>query len=384
MSRGEPCTIVPYSPLQVNPITDRPVLLLATATITDDNLFANGLFQNVYVLYRMFDSMGYAPILIVNQKPTSLDKIPEPLRACRMIVTEDMLKQRIERVAGLLELGMSLDASVRRFVHQLGGRVWKLYLGNILNIDIETPLFYPTNYFPHHIVGELDAIWVSPHYAQHAQYAAYINHVQPPAEVEDMIAPYVWDPSFVQGVEWVSGSGAPLVIMEPNISFQKTAFIPLLIAEAYARAHPEWTGRVIIVNGDRLQQVPHFVENIRPYLDLATAGRIDFLPRQDIRTVLKAYPSATFILHNVNNEFNYMTLELLHAGFPVLHNSPSWSAFGYYYTGSSVASGVKRLQETATHAERKETYRAHAHTIAWRYSPYNPAVQAAWKRLLTK
>jgi len=384
MTHGEPCTIIPYSPLHVPPITDRPVLLLATATITADNLFANGLFQNVFALYRMLDSMGYAPILIVNEKPTSLEKIPASLRKCRMITTNDMLKQRIERLTGLVEIGMSLDASVRRFIKQLGGRVWKLYLGNILNIDIETPIFYPTHFFPHHIVGDIDAIWISPHYAQHSQYASYINHVKPPAALEDMIAPYIWDPSFVEGIEWSGGESAtaPIVIMEPNISFQKTAFVPLLIAEAYARAHPEWTGRVIVVNGDRLQEVPHFVENVQPYLDLAS--RIDFQPRQDIKTVLQLHPSATFILHNVNNEFNYMTLELLYTGFPVLHNSPSWSAFGYYYAGSSISDGVKRLEEAVSHAERKETYRAHAQTLAWRYSPYNPATQIAWKRLLSK
>jgi hypothetical protein len=32
------------------PTQDRKIILLATATITMDNVFSNGLFQNVYVL----------------------------------------------------------------------------------------------------------------------------------------------------------------------------------------------------------------------------------------------------------------------------------------------------------------------------------------------
>jgi Protein of unknown function (DUF2827) len=371
-TQGDPgVNLVPFTRITTRPLTERQVILLATATITEDNVFANGLFQNVFVLYRMFDAMGYAPILFINTKPQSLENIPPPLRSCRMITTEDIFKEPIRHLLGMIEIGMSFDVHVRRHVRQLGGRRWKLYLGNILNIDIETPMFYPTNFFAHHVVDELDAIWVSPHYAQHAEYAAYINHLQPP-EVAEMIAPYVWDPSLLDRnapLRWEPGPPV-LVIMEPNISFQKTALVPLLIAKAAG-----WKGKIVVINGDRLKQIPHFVENIAPYL-----GPMELLPRHDIRSVMQLWPSATFLLHNVNNEFNYMTLELIWAGFPVLHNSPSWSAFGYSY--DDIAQGVQRLEQTLGHADRRETYAAHGATLAWRYSPYNPQIQSAWKELL--
>jgi hypothetical protein len=372
-SKGDPgFDLVPQVPIDTRQLADRQVILLATATITEDNVFANGLFQNVFVLYRMFDAMGYAPILFVNNLPSSLDNIPGPIRSCRMITVETVAKDPIQNLLCLIEIGMSFDPSVRRMVKILGGKRYKLYLGNILNIDIETPMFYPANHFPHHVVGELDAIWTSPHYAQHAEYASYINHVRPPSRIEDMIAPYVWDPCFLdrdRPIRWQPGPEV-LIIMEPNISFQKTAFVPLLIAKAAGRA-------AVVVNGDRLKQISHFMDNILPGL-----GPVELLPRMDIRSVMSTWPSATFILHNVNNEFNYMTLELMWAGFPVIHNSPSWAKFGYFYSGSDIAGAVKQLGQTATHASRRETYAAHAAMIAWRYSPYNPVVQTAWKRLL--
>jgi hypothetical protein len=362
--------------LDLAPLAQRQVILLATATITDDNIFANGLFQNVHTLYRMFDAMGYAPILIVNEKPTSLDKIPGPLRQCRMITTEDLIRYPIRPLLGMIEIGMSLDAGIRKFVGSLGGKRWKLYLGNILNIDIETPMFYPTHFFPHHVSGELDAIWVSPHYLQHAEYAACVNNVTPPTDLSAMIAPYVWDPAIFEiggRLAWEPGNET-IVIMEPNISFQKSAVVPVLIAEEWRRANPGWKGQVVVVNGDRLG-TPHFKHNVEPLLK-----PLVYLPRQDIRSVLAQYPSATFILHNVNNEFNYMTLELIWAGFPVIHNSPTWAAYGYYYDG--INDGVKKLEMATRHDERLETYKAHAAAIAWRYSPYNPEVQGAWRNLL--
>ena len=77
-----------------------------------------------------------------------------------------------------------------------GAKVCKLYLGNILNIDIETPMFYTQMHFAHHIVGEIDEIWVSPHYKQHEEYAAILNHVEPISK-SMKIAPYVWDSSIL-------------------------------------------------------------------------------------------------------------------------------------------------------------------------------------------
>jgi hypothetical protein len=123
-------------------LKERKVVLLATATITNDNLFSNGLFQNVFILYRMFDAMGYAPILVIHEKPSSLDKIPVMLHPCRMMTTEQVILQPIPVIA-LIEIGMSIDPLLREFVKMLGGKLAKLYLGNILNIDTETPMYYP-------------------------------------------------------------------------------------------------------------------------------------------------------------------------------------------------------------------------------------------------
>ena len=379
----------PRTSMSTKPLTDRKIILLATATITDDNLFSNGLFQNVFLLYRMFDAMGYAPILIVHEKPKKLSNIPAGLRACRTIATEDIIKQPMPIIA-LIEIGMSIDPIVRKFIKMIGGKLCKLYLGNILNIDVETPIFYPGMHFSHHVVGEIDRIWVSPHYGQHAEYAAYINHILPPADLNDMIAPYVWDPCILtkdweQNLCWRprGEEEETFVIMEPNISIQKCAHLPLLILETWYRRNPAWKGKIIVINGDRIEIIPHFKDNIMPSLTIFKDGLVKMESRSDIFSVLKKYPSATFMLGQLNNEFNYMTLELMWAGFPVIHNALVWSEFGYSYKDADLEAGAARIDEIRSrHAERLETYKGHARLLAWRYSPYNPEVQARWERLL--
>ena len=104
---------------KVPKLKDRKVILLATATITNDNLFSNGLFQNVFILYRMFDAMGYAPVLVIHDKPKTLDNIPQMLHNARMMTTEEVILQPIPVIA-LIEIGMSIDPLLRQFVKMLG------------------------------------------------------------------------------------------------------------------------------------------------------------------------------------------------------------------------------------------------------------------------
>jgi len=375
-------------------IRDRKIILLSTATITDENIYSNGLFQNVFVFYRMFDAMGYAPIMLISDKPKTVQGIPELLRKCRMMVTDDLLRQPMENVVALIEIGMSLDPIVRQFIKMIGGRLLKVYLGNILNIDTEIPIFMPGNHFAHHVVGNNDMILVSPHYGQHAEYASYINHVVPPKDLTKIIAPYVWDPNILtrngsRVLQWRAPSAPEeevFVIMEPNISFQKSGLVPLFLLEKWYRdvGKPKgWKGKIQVVNGERYSMVPHFVHNIMPLLDIFKDARVELLGRLDIVSALTSWPSATFILYNMNNEFNYMTLELLWSGFPVLHNSPSWLDYGYGYQEADLAAGAALIETVRkTHADTLETYRAHASMLAWRYSPYNPEIQEAWAKII--
>ena len=387
----EPCAeLKPYKPMETIPsLIQRPILILATATITDDNIFSNGLFQNIYLFYKMFDAMGYSTLLLVNTKPKNLDGIPDVLRSCRVIAVEDLIKQPIP-VKVYIEIGMSIDTTIRRFLKMVGAKTCKLYLGNILNIDTETPVFYPGMNFAHHVVGEIEEIWVSPHYGQHAEYASALNHVKldtPRAKV----APYIWDPVILtddgrRRISWTPpqpNEPHKIIIMEPNISFQKTSLVPIMAMERWYRKHKDWKGEVHVFNGERLGMTPFFKESILPSLDLEKDKKLFLKGRRDIISILKEFPSATFLLHQWNNEYNYMLFELFWAGYPVIHNALSWGPFGYCYAGSDLDK-MGELYDSIlqTHHEKCETYKAHARALTWKHSPYNPEVQASWAKLL--
>ncbi len=389
MGSVPPSKTVPYCSLgSMPPLIQRPIVLIATATITDENIFSNGLFQNVFVLYRLFDAAGWTPILVVNDKPKALEKIPEVLRTSRVLSIEEIIKQPLPAKV-YIEVGMSIDPNIRRFLKMIGAKCYKLYLGNILNIDIETPVFYPNMNFSHHVIGEMDGIWVSPHYGQHAEYALALNHLDPKKETK--IAPYVWDPCIItnegrRAINWRPrrpDEKETFVIMEPNISFQKSGLFSIMAIEAWYRKHKDWNGQVVIVNGERMVAMPFFRDSILTSLDLFTDNKLVVLGRKDMVSMMTEYPSAIFCLHQWNNEYNYMTMELLWNGFPVLHNAQSWKEYGYCYTGNSISDFESNLNlARERHQEMLETYKSHAKALAWTHSPYNPEVQKAWVSLL--
>lgn len=370
--------------IPVCPLQQRKIILLATATIHNDSLFANGLYQNVFILYKLIDSIGYAPILLVSEKPKDIQKVPSILRHVRMVTAEEVITSLMP-VHLLVEIAMSLDAGFRKQLRVLGGRVARLYLGNILNIDIETPIFYTPMYFAHHVLEEIDEVWVSPHYKQHHEYAGLLNNVKPAK-----IAPYVWDPIILtlggtRSFKWrprLPGETPVIVILEPNISFQKCSLIPLMIVERWYRTSKQDI-KILLGNSEKFQGNMYFMKTILPTLELYKDKKLTLSGRHSITSIMTDYPSAFAIGHHWNNEYNYMTLEYLSAGFPVIHNASDWSDAGYYYSNSNILEGVEQLHSAIEfHESRLETYNAGASALQWRHSPYNPDVQKAWLTLL--
>ena len=376
---ADPDDCKPFKPLIPTNILERKVVLIATAPITEACIFSNGLYQNIYIIYKMLNALGFLPFLLQNGPADAV------LHGCRVLNIQEFVQKPFP-VHTYLEIGMSVDTMFRNFLKKLGARNVKIYLGNILNIDIETIQFYPAAFFSHHVVGEMDEIWVSPHYEQHREYAGYLNRVYDTANMK--IVPYVWDQCFITrfGKEqrrWLApppGSQPTYIIMEPNISFQKSAFVPLLALEAYKQAHPEWSPNIIIVNGERINACPHFSQNV--ICNMAIQSHCQFKKRAAIVDLFRDFPSATFICHQVNNEYNYMILEILACGFPLIHNGERWSDHGYSYKANDITGLHKCIEAATQHVHNVERITSNAHALFWRYSIHNPQVQKAWFELL--
>ena len=353
----------------------KPVFL-TSIRMQEEQLWSNGLFQNIFILYKLFEIAGYLPFLLVDDNKKHTDsKLFENFRT----IDANEWAAKPFKLHAYIEMGMSCGTQIRQLFKKSGAKMFKLYLGNILNIDIEIPMFSPTTNFCHHMVGDIDTILVSSHYDFHQEYSAAINRAYPSA----LVTPYVWEPFFVQDLAdtYKHRQCAPysFTIIEPNISFQKCSLIPIMICEAYYRRSPEKVHEVAVINGGKLLESQYFKMTILPTLDIYKAGKLHLLGRTDTRKLAKAMNNHILIQHSVNNEYNYIFFEHMLMGFPVIHNFPRLRSYGYYYDGDDISAGLDQIDKiTSKHGSRTETYKALTKQLMWNFSINNPANIKGW------
>lgn len=367
---------------KLNEAGEKRVVFMTSVRIPDEQIWANGLFQNVYIIYKLFEVMGCFPVILVDNMENNKDAALH--KHFRLIDFKTYI-QKPHKVDAYIEMAMSCDPSIRKWFRNMGCKVSKLYMGNILNIDIETIAFYKGVNFSHHVAGETDEIWVSPHYDQHADYAGAINGLCGRVR----IAPYLWDPMFIRQAQATydpSGtyetSQRTFVIMEPNISFQKNSLIPIMALEAYYRKYPERVDSIIVVNGDKFKQIPWFSENIAPSLTIHKDGKLQLMPRAHMQNAVKAFKNAIILQHQVNNQYNYSTLEWLTLGFPLIHNIARFKDYGYYYEANDFHGASDQIEVcTKYHNDNLESYSAKAQQLAWNFDIRNPKNLTEWENL---
>ena len=307
-------------------------IFLATGQITKDTLFLNGLYQNSLTLYSLFESLGHRCHCLVDCSGSFLD-------GYRSLEPEAYVQNPTAYTLGLyIEIGAAFDAEWRSFLRRKGVRVVKLLLGNCLTIDVESMSMVPGTFFYHHVFGSYDEIWTSPHYARNMAYLSSLYRT--PCRT----VPYVWSPTWIEklprfrSVPWTQ---TDIVVAEPNISIQKHCLYPFLLIEAFAERYPDWKGRLILQNTERFQ-INVFMQ--RRLQQSPLKDRIVLRQRQPLAAILQANPSAAFVCHQIHNEYNYMTLELLYLGYPVLHNSEPWKHIGVFWDEQDWFSSLDRLR----------------------------------------
>jgi hypothetical protein len=361
-------------------------IVIATRTINYKNIFSNGLYQNILFLYKLFRCLGHHSILLTHEACTK-ENADLLLQEGYELLTPEQVLSLSFTFDIYIEVGMSIHVS---FIHKLreqGTKIIKLYLGNTLNIDSEM-IVDPNNLtFPHHTYSDVDEIWTSPHYKTNLDYLCGIFRKSLSC---GKIAPYIWDSHFIDRfdkIQWTRPEGGwkhmNIVITEPNISYQKCALVPLLIANSFHEREPSWKGNIILMNSARLRMNVHLQSGLFSDLDIFKNKRVVFKEREDILTMLQSNPSAVFLSHQYNNEFNYMTLELMWKGWPILHNSKSWKNFGYYWEDTNIDETVELLKNVMkAHNGNEGKYAADARLLAWSYSMFNIEVQRKWEELL--
>ena len=348
------------------------------------HLWSNGLHQNAVFLGRLLQKAGYEVTLIAHDpkeeiKVEELGGVPfKTFKNCNdEIIHHDVI----------VCVSISLPDSTYELAKEKGIKMVVTEYGNLYQIFLESALMKGVKNFgvDNKKYENADALWASPHFERNKHwYKSFTDQ-------EMIICPYIWEPLFFD-MKCSEFEGDPkwnpeknlkkIAIHEPNINIIKNCIIPLGIAGLVNKRDPDMIEKVFTLNTEKIKENKPFIEYITS-LNLLKKGSFD--SRRTTPFMVCRGIMGTSVLHHTNNGLNYLTLELLRLGYPVVHNSEEMKDAGYFYSGINVEEGADQLELAInTHAENIKLKQEQADEVVWKYSADNPKNIEGYRELVEK
>lgn len=352
----------------------------------DFGLYENGLRQNVLFLWQLFNAApGCARVHLLNHGDGDFLAWPAGLGMDGVPVVRTA--EVIDDLDYVIVLGAAIPPDELVALRERGIRTIAYKGGNAAVISMEAMVARPARddaerYFD---IGLYDALWMTPqHLHTYAGWCRTMYRV-PVHEV-----PQIWAPTFIdnrrygpgQAFGYQVGRGSWRIgIMEPNITVMKTSHVAMLACEAAWRRQPDAIEAVLVSNTIQHRDFAHF-NSFAGALDIVKAGVMSFEARFISANFLADHCDAV-VTHHWENGLNYLYYEVLHGGYPLIHNSRWLMDYGYYFPDfGAEAAGDALLRAFETHDLGLDTYRANVGRLVDRLNPAHPDNIVLHERLL--
>ncbi len=343
------------------------------------NLWNNGIDQNVYHLATLLEAVPFVERVVLIDCG---DHGTPPAGAGRLGDRFPLipLGEACDTVDVTIEMSGSLDAEWAARFRARGGRIAFHVCGQPYFALVETTIFGHACAFGE--AERCDEVWLLP---KDRQFSAMMRSIHrcPIHEV-----PYLWSRVFLdetiemvraEGLEFGRrpdahvGRGLRAAIFEPNISVGKTGTVALMVCEEALRRVPEAVERVHVLNSAHLTAQKTFAA-LAAGTDLHRSGRLAISARDYFARVMATGPNAVgadvVVSHQMEVQQNYLYLDALAGGYPLVHNSPLFSDVGYYYPDNDVEAGAAKLVEAwARHDDEREAYDARSRAKIATFDP---------------
>lgn len=364
---------------------------ISILTHEGQSVWENGLGQNVYFLAQLLRaSPAVTDVLLINcGNQSSLPAEAEPLLGGLRLVPA---REATHLIDVAIEMSGGLDVEWLDYIRALGKKVVFLCCGQPYVGLIESTIFKHRGYFSR--AQRCDEVWVLP------KDRTFVPMLEALHRCPVFQVPYIWDPVFIarrsQQVENSGGSfgyrpldrneGAPrslrVAIFEPNISVVKCFMIAALACDTAFRREAGAVERLDLLNTVQMQEHPTF-DFLRRSFALQASDKVKLEGRHDFAGYMSQFADAV-ISHQWQNDQNFLYLDALYGGYPLIHNSPWLKAHGYYYPDFDVQAGASALLRAAhEHDALHADYVRNAHAFLSTLSPFEPSNSAAYlNRLL--
>jgi hypothetical protein len=224
-------------------------------------------------------------------------------------------------------------------------------------------------------------VWITENHKETGKtYLEVINRNQVPINP----VPLIWNPLFLYYKHKLpmytnrTKKQADIVIIEPNINYCKSGWLPLVICEKLYLEKPYSIRNVYFFNApEKNPTAMGMIQSLKLHED----KKIKLLSRMQINEILDHFANKTddypviFLSHQTHLPMNYAYYDVLSCGFPFVHNSKVLKArgLGYAYDEVDISTGSKQLQ-TAIQTHNVERALKDVAGFLYENDPYNPDV----------
>lgn len=336
------------------------------------SLWENGIFQNAgFLLMLLNKSQIFSKTFLVNGGPGMPDNSKEFLANSPAPVIS--MDEAMNELDVIIELSAQLNPDWARDFKARGGTVIGMRVASDFVIDAERMAYLME---PGMLFSKVpyDEIWTLPAFAKTC--ASYYQYgYSTPVHVMQ----HLWSPALVDrsakeiGKPFAYRPGAKrwrLAILEPNICSVKSCHLPMLLCDVAYRQNPNAIQHIYVFNALALKEHASFVAYARS-LNAVQHGVCTFEGRLPVFQIMTELAEAV-VSHHWENGQNYLYYEMLHGGFPLIHNSDFLGSCGYRYNNYDPEDGaLALLRAHAEHDLNLATYRAEANQFVKSLDPLN-------------
>lgn len=352
------------------------------------SLWENGIFQNclfLVMLLRLVPGVKAACIVAGGGDGSPEDAASVLGDSGVPVIGLDTAAQELDV---MIEMSAQLPREWVLAFRERGGKVVSMRVGNDYVIDIERMIFdKPSGLLvtgaPYH------AVWTLPQYESTCvPYFAGIFRA-PVSMLPHLWSPVVIDQALHHAEQAAAFGYVPgrrrwrAGIFEPNICMVKTSHIPLLGCEVAHRSNADLLEHVYAYNTIALKEHPSFT-TFALDLDIVQHGIASFEPRLPIWRALSSQVDVV-VSHHWENAQNYLYYEVLHGGYPLVHNSHLLGGCGYRYDGFDCeAAGQALVHAFARHDDELQHYQARAYRFLKTLDPSAEANVRAYSEAIDR
>jgi hypothetical protein len=368
-----------------------------------EDLYCNGIRQNVYYLGELLVNIGYDFYFIINNSYNEeIIKASFYDKRFKYIKYSKILEMNFDVV---ISIGFEMDLSILKFLREMKTKIVSYNCGNSYIIDSECMLYsqHPNkqnqiNYIKPNSHIPYDIIWSIPQMTNTNKY-----YWQTLMRAKCIEVPFIWSDKSIHLIQLSQnktyeeliyknrGKEKKIVIFEPNISIMKWCGPSLLSCEnAYRSLSNKSLISNVFINNTLNRQLDFSINKFNVdaltiyvnNLDLCLDKKITIEGRYNTLTFMNSYGDIA-VSHQWENNLNYLYFDLAWMGWPIVHNASLCSDVGYYYPEFNYDEGGNKIIEAINnHDVNKDEYLNNNRKAIDKYLPSNKELQNKYIKLI--